>query len=465
MSTRAVTILTLVGYTASLLGVGLWLRRRGGGFADYVIGGGRIPAWMLAVSFFANFVSSNSLVGHASKSYEVGLVWSWVAVTMVVCCAWSWWWLAPRFARFASATGATTLPDFYEHHWGRGASLVAAGVVLLGTFFYVLAVMRGTALVVQTSLEVSYPAALLAVWAVTVAYCVAGGFWADVSTDVLQAFVLFVGAAGLFIALAFASGQPATTPLRPAPIGLVLAVGLGGGLKLLTDPKQVMVFYAMPNERAASRFRVLGPILLAAVYACLFPIGWLARRVVPSVPQLEELVPRLVSDPGLLPAWLAPVYLIAVLAASMSSLDSALLVMAACAEKHLVAPTLRATVSTARTRALLGAFATAALAVSLRQLGGIIGLTTFAGAVVGAALTPTIIVALAGRPPPRRRALASMALGLAGAAAGRWLSERGSGPWLQDTFLGLAAATLPIAIGLLRTRVRRGSGGGHAPGL
>src|SRR6185503_18026301 len=284
--------------------------------------------------------SANSLVGHSAKSYEVGLGWMGVAGVMVLACALSWWWFAPRFARFAAATGATTLPDFFEHHYGRAASRLAAFIVVAGTLLYVLAVMRGTALVVQSGLQVSYSVALLTVWLVTVVYCVAGGFWADVSTDVLQAFVLVVGVVMLFAGLLFAHGHAATTPVRPAPLGLILAVGLGGGLKLLTDPKQVMVFYAMPDEASARRFRLLGPLMLAAVYACLFPVGWLARRVVAQAPELEELVPRLVADAVVLPTWFAPVFLVAVLAASMSSLDSALLVMAACAEKHAVAPAL-----------------------------------------------------------------------------------------------------------------------------
>lgn len=457
MSTRAVTIFTLVGYMAALLALGFVLRRRSSGFGDFVTGGGRIPAWMLAVSFFANFVSTNSLVGHSSKSYEVGLGWLGVAGVMIGACALSWWWFAPRFARFAAATGSTTLPDFYAHHFGRTASWLAAAVVIAGTLLYVLAVMRGTALVVQSGLEVSYAVALLAVWAVTVVYCVAGGFWADVSTDVLQAVVLVVGVVLLFAGLFFAGdhAEVATTPIRPAPLGLILAVGLGGGLKLLTDPKQVMVFYAMPDEASARRFRIFGPVLLAAVYACLFPVGWLARRVVGDAPVLEELVPRLVAEALVLPAWFAPIFLVAVLAASMSSLDSALLVMAACAEKHVVAPLLRRPASGGRTRVLLACFATLALAASQRPLGGIIGLTTFAGAVVGATLTPTIVAGLAGAPPPRRRALASMLLGLLGAALGRLATERGGGPWLQDTFLGLAAASAPVVIGHLVDRRAR----------
>jgi len=440
-------------YLVALVAIGYLLRRRQAKFADYVTGGGRIPAWMLAISFFANFVSSNSFVGHSAKSYAVGLSWLGVAGVMVVCCAISWFWFAPRFARFAKESGAMTLPDFFERKFSKAVALVVAGIVVVGTLFYVLAVMRGTALAVMSGLGIGYLQALVGIWAVTVAYCLFGGLWADVSTDVIQAVVLMAGAVVLFFGVLFATGTPATTPIQPAPVGLVLAVGLGGGLKLLSDPKQVMVFYAFDSEAAARRFRILGPILLAGVYACLFPVGYLARRIVPSAPDLERLVPGLVSSGGVLPAWFAPLFIVALLAASMSSLDSALLVMASCAEKHFVAPLRRQTEpSLARTRILLVGFSSLALVLSIRPLGGIIRLTTFAGALVGASILPAIVVGLAGIRVPPRAVLASVAMGATGAVLGFVLSGRVPTPWVQDVTVGLVFAVAPLAIAALQRR-------------
>ena len=83
---RGATISALILYLAILIGVGIWTRHRAKGFEDYVTGGGTIPAWMLALSFMANFISSNSFVGHASKSYQTGLIWCVVALVMVICC-------------------------------------------------------------------------------------------------------------------------------------------------------------------------------------------------------------------------------------------------------------------------------------------------------------------------------------------------------------------------------------------
>lgn len=447
---------TSIVYLVLLVAIGAVLARRQARFADYVTGGGRIPAWMLAISFFANFVSSNSFVGHASKSYEVGLSWLGVAAVMVVCCAISWGWFAPRFARFAAETGALTLPDFFEKKWSRTAGVVVAVIVVVATLFYVLAVMRGTALAVQSGLEIGYVEALVVIWIVTVVYCLFGGLWADVSTDVVQALLLVVGAGMLFVGVLAADGTPATTPIRPAPFGLVFAVGLGGGLKLLSDPKQVMVFYAFKDETSARRFRIAGPLLLFAVYACLFPLGYLARRVVPHVADLETLVPSLATGGEILPSWFAPIFIVALLAASMSSLDSALLVMASVAEKHLLAPLLgRTKPSLTRTRLLLASSSLFALLLSLRPIAGIIRLTTFAGALLGAGLLPTIVAGLAGWKVSPRTALASVVGGALGAVVGAAGAGRVATPWFQDVLVGLVFAIVPLAIGARSARDAR----------
>lgn len=450
MNARWITGGALALYLLLLLGAGFWAARRTRDFRDYVTGGGAIPAWMLALSFLANYISANSFVGHAGKSYEVGLIWCVVPVIIVVACAISWNYFAPRFAAFAKDGSVTTLPDFFEKRFGsRRLAIFVHWIVVAATLLYVLAVLRSTALVVASGLGLSYSAALLIIYAVTIVYCFLGGMWADVSTDVVQAFILIAGAIALIIAV---HGAPtphdivAPPPIRPAPLGLVIAVGMAGGLKLLADPKQVMVFYAFRDEIAARRFRWAGPLMLLVAYACLFPVGFLARRILGGVPDPEQLVPTLVFERMLLGSWFGALFMVALLAASMSSLDSALLVMASCLEKHVAAPLAGGLPSSTRTRVLLVASATLALALSFRPLGGIIELTAFAGSLLGAALLPSIAIGLTGSPVSARAVSISVAAGVIGTLGGKFLPGLLGirSPWVQDVFIGLAASSLAL---------------------
>lgn len=438
-------------YLVILVGAGVLTASRTKSFKDYVTGGGAIPAWMLALSFMANFISSNSFVGHAAQSYKTGLIWLVVGGVVVACCVLSWAVFAPRFAAFARENDAATLPDFFAKRFG--STRIAAAVhwiVVLTTMLYVLAILRGTALVVVSGLGISYEAALLLLYCVTLAYCTLGGLWADVATDVVQSVILVVGAVALFVAVATApapEGLAAPPPIKPPPIGAVLAIGLAGGAKLLADPKQVMVFYAFKDEAAVRRFRIFGPLLLALIYGALFPVGYLARRLVSSAPDLEQLIPTLVFERQLLGPWFGALLLIALFAASMSSLDSSLLVMASCIEKHAVAPLLGGEPSARRTRWALFGVTTAALLLSLRPLGGIIALTSFAGALLGGALLPSIVAGLFRIEVSARAVMLSILLGTAGTALGRVGPEVFGikSPWFQDVFIGMIASTAALA--------------------
>ena len=458
-------------YLGVLVAAGWWARRRTHGFRDYVTGGGRIPAWMLALSFLANFVSSNSFVGHSAKSYETGPIWWVVGVMMVLFCFVSWTWFAPRFAEFAREHEAVTLPDFFGARFGSpGLVQLVNWIVVAGTLFYLLAVLRGTGLVLASALSIPYPSALLLLYGVTVVYAIFGGMWADVTTDVIQSVVLAAGAVMLLAGVLLA--EPLTTatppPITPAPLGLVLAVGIGGGVKLLADPKQVMVFYALGSEQAARRYRWIGPMALLAVYACLFPLGYLARGHVEGPVAKDGLIPMLVFERQLLGPWFGLLFLVSLTAASMSSLDSAFLMIASCLEKHVVAPLTGQPASDGRTRVVLFVVATLVVAVAIALAGStsatVIRLTTFSGALIGAALVPAIVVGLAKRPLASRTVLVSVLAGSAGSVVGGLRAALGvESPWFQDAFVGLAASSTVLLVAAWFPRADpRSAGGGIA---
>jgi Na+/pantothenate symporter len=439
-------------YLVILVGAGVLTASRTKSFKEYVTGGGAIPAWMLALSFMANFISSNSFVGHAAQSYKTGLIWLVVGGVVVACCALSWTVFAPRFAAFARETDASTLPDFFAKRFNSTrVAAVVHWIVVLTTMLYVLAILRGTALVVASGLDISYEAALFLLYGVTLAYCTLGGLWADVATDVVQSVILVVGAVALALAVATAPtpvGIAEAPPIKAPPIGFVLAIGLAGGAKLLADPKQVMVFYAFKDEASVRRFRIFGPLLLALIYGSLFPVGYLARRLVSSAPDLDQLIPTLLFERQILGPWFGALLLIALFAASMSSLDSSLLVMASCIEKHVVAPIVSAGEPSARrTRWALFGVTTAALLLSLRPLGGIIALTSFAGALLGGALLPAIVAGLFRVEVSARAVTLSIAAGFAGAVLGRVGPEVFGikSPWFQDVFIGILASSAALA--------------------
>ena len=78
------SLLFMTGYLA-LLAHHCWTaKRETHGLDDYLIGGRSLGGWVIALSFYATFVSTNSFVGHAGKSWDAGLIWYIKGVVIVV---------------------------------------------------------------------------------------------------------------------------------------------------------------------------------------------------------------------------------------------------------------------------------------------------------------------------------------------------------------------------------------------
>ena len=65
--------------------------------SDFLIAGRSLNGWIVAMSFYATFVSTNSFIGQAGKSWDVGLIWYIKALVFGVLCYVSWYFVAPRF--------------------------------------------------------------------------------------------------------------------------------------------------------------------------------------------------------------------------------------------------------------------------------------------------------------------------------------------------------------------------------
>ena len=89
--------------------------------------------FVVGVSFFATFASTNTYIGNAGKGYEYGMPWLITALVMVLFTYLSWTFVAPRLRRFASHFDALTLPDYLASRFvsERQVLRVAAAMVII----------------------------------------------------------------------------------------------------------------------------------------------------------------------------------------------------------------------------------------------------------------------------------------------------------------------------------------------
>ena len=321
------------------------------GLADYYVGGRRMGGWVLGLSFFATYASTNSFVGFSGRTYDWGLPWLLFIPTAVAFSLFAWIVVAPRLREFTQAMDSLTIPDFIGFRFrSTTARVLAAVIVIVASFFYMTAVFKGIGALLEQFLDIPYRVSIGIVFLIVMLYTMIGGFISVVKTDTVQGVVMLFAAIILFSGTVDAAGglgalreirtQPESAPLFTWGGGVAIPVLLGtmfsGLVKFAVEPRQLSRFFALEGARAIRTGMIVSSLTFAVVFSLLIPVGIYARAIIPTGLEgdTDFVVPTLLTDvfgpgPG---AFL----LVSMVAAAMSSLDSVLLVMASTTERDIV---------------------------------------------------------------------------------------------------------------------------------
>ncbi len=200
----------LVLYIIANLVLGWVLSKRVDTAEDFYLGRRTTPWWAIGISVVATYVSALSFLGGPAWSYSESLAviaihLNYPLVIFVVITV---------FLPFFFNSGVASIYDYMERRFGPASRVVISGVFLVSQALTSAAILYATSLVIQfiTGIDVRY--AIIIVTIVALIYTMMGGITAVIWTDVIQAGVLFVGAAIILYAL---------LTQMPAPIGEVLA--------------------------------------------------------------------------------------------------------------------------------------------------------------------------------------------------------------------------------------------------
>ena len=194
------------------------------GLADYYVGGRNMGGWVIGLSFFATYASTNSFVGFSGRTYEWGLPWLLFIPTSVLFALFAWLVVAPRLRAFTAAMDSLTIPDFIGFRFNSTAARVlAALIVIIASFFYMTAVFKGIGNLLETFLHIPYRVSIVIVFFIVMLYTVIGGFISVVKTDAVQGVVMILAAVLLFTGtVGAAGGLGAISEVRTQPGGEAL---------------------------------------------------------------------------------------------------------------------------------------------------------------------------------------------------------------------------------------------------
>lgn len=476
-------LLILVGYVIIVVSLGWIAHRRQSTMDDYFLGGRRLPWIVVGTSILATAFSASSLLGGPGEAFTHGLLWLQLQIGDLIAVALVVWLFIPALR----SRQLTTAYEFLEERFDVRVRWFSSALFQLQVLFRAGILVYGPALALATLTGLDLNTTILIVGILASFYTVLGGMTAVVWTDALQVGVVFAGLAGCLLAInqgmdgglaeafriAAADGRtqlvdtaaPLNSP-RSWP-GAIFGYGILALSVFGTNQQTVQRYLSCRTVADARRAAWLGwslgfviTVLTLVVGLALYGFYRVHAGALPQDLAGDAILPFFVAAE--LPPGVAGLLVAAILAAAMSSLDSALSSLATTAEVDFLARLRPVSGSDQLRRArwltlAAGILATGA-ALALAGRGTLLALAVrvmgwFAGPILA-----LFILALRRNPPSASVALAAAAVGtlvvLLASVPGPWPETLRPGIWSAalGTTVTLAVAAIGVAVGRRRER-------------
>jgi sodium/proline symporter len=335
-----------VAYFVLTLGLGLWQAGRTKSQSDFVLGGRKLPGWMLALSERATGESAWLLLGLTGFVYATGLSSVWTVVGCLIGISSSWIVIAGKFRAEAKKYGALTMPEYFSAKFPDKANTIRLLSTLIIVFFFVFYVGAqfagaGKTIFQTFGLKPVYGQVISA--GVILAYATFGGFISVVAVDAFQAILmLFTLLVTPVIIVAriigtHAAMAPAVAAAGPGYGSLTGGLaGFAAGLMIFTNlswffgylggqPQLNARFMGMRDDRQVRIGRRVAILWTVLAYGGVIVIGFGAQVLFGprAVPDTEMILPFLLNR--MFPGWLAALLLAGAVAAMVSTAESMLL--------------------------------------------------------------------------------------------------------------------------------------------
>lgn len=441
-----VTVVLL--YVLVNVAIGFWASRRVRNVGDFFIAGRRVGPWVSAFAYGTTYFSAVLFVGYAGKlGWGFGLNTLWIAAgNVIVGSLLAWMVLARRTRTMTTRLDALTMPEFLAARYGWAPlKAIAALVVFVFLVPYSASVYTGLGHLFSVNFGIPFIYAQVFMAVLTAVYLLMGGYLAVTVTDLFQGLVQVLGVSfmiyfvvaphgSLGTAFSTVAADPGNAPGLSAPgpfpgwlvlSALVLITSLGPwGL-----PQMVQKFYSIKTLAAIKPAMLISTLFAVLIAGTAYFVGAMSHLyfeapggpgLLPVVPKdPDTIIPTMLADPSRIPAWFSALILVVVLAASMSTLASLVLVSSAAISVDLLGLRVKGADADRRgvlvMRLLCGVFVGLSVVLASAKVMVIVNLMVISwGALAGCFLAP-YLYGLFWRRANLPGAIAGMAAGLGSA--------------------------------------------------
>ena len=451
-------LIAMVIYMAIVIIIGVaFAKRANKNSEEYFLGGRSLGPWVTAMSAEASDMSGWLLMGLPGVAYWCGIAdAAWTAIGLALGTYINWLIVSKRLRRYSEKAGnAITLPEYFSnrfHEKKKVVMTIAAIFILIFFTVYAASCLVTCGKLFSTLFDMPYIPMMIVGALFVLIYTILGGFLAESASDFMQAIVMIVAlgvivtvgtiaAGGLGAVIENAKSIPGfldffgiATPTVTDGVQQVVngqpqfgAAGNYGILSIVSNvawglgyfgmPQVLLRFMAIRDEHSLTRSRRIATVWVVISLTIAVFIGVMGRALFPSAlltASDAENVFILLST-GLLPALLAGFVMAGILAATISSSDSYLLIAASDLAKNLYQGLMHKKATDKHvmivSRITLLAVTAIAIVIALDENSVIFTIVSFAWAGFGATFGPLMLLSLFWKRITRAGAIAGMISG------------------------------------------------------
>ena len=454
-------LIAMVVYMAAVIGIGVvYAKRANRSSEEYFLGGRSLGPWVTAMSAEASDMSGWLLMGLPGVAYWMGLAdAAWTAIGLAIGTYFNWLIVSKRLRRYSvRANNSITLPEFFSNRFREKNKLImilSAAFILIFFTVYAASCFVTCGKLFSTLFGLDYKLMMVLGAVFVLLYTILGGFLAESASDFMQAVVMIVAlsvimvigtvqAGGLgavfsnaqsipgffeFFGMAnptvdaegvqqVVNGVPQFGAAKPYGILTVFSM-LAWGLGYFGMPQVLLRFMAIRKEDELKRSRRIAMIWVVISLAVAVFIGIIGRQLFPvahlTKPGAENIF--ITMSQSFLPPILAGFVMAGILAATISSSDSYLLIAASAFAKNVFQGVCKKNASEKQvmwvTRITLLVLALVGIVMALDEDSVIFNIVSFAWAGFGATFGPLMLFSLFWKRVNKPGAIAGM-LGGAG---------------------------------------------------
>ena len=430
MSSEMQHLLAMVLYMGAVVAIGLYFSKRANKNSQtYFLGGRSLGPWVSAFSAEASDMSGWLLMGLPGLAYWTGIADAgWTAIGLFVGTYFNWLIVSRRLRRYSVKVDAITLPGFFSKRFHEKSKLILIISSLFITLFFT--VYAGQCLASCGKLfvnlfDLDYHLMMIIAAAFVLLYTILGGFLAESASDFMQAIVMIITlSAILIIAIVSAGGISNVIESSqgidgffsliesPTPDGnggfgtaknfslISILSALAWGLGYFGMPQVLLRFMGIRSEKELTRSRRVACIWLFIAMSVAVFIGIVGRSFADieysSNAEAEAIFIDLSTK--FLPPVLAGFACAGILAASISSSDSYLLISTSALAENIYHGIFKKNASDKEVmwaaRIAMALITIIAMVIAWDSNSTIFGITAFAWAGFGATFGPLMLFSL-----------------------------------------------------------------------